>query len=269
MSQDLAQHQLTDNEFKRYSPHLLLEEFGVSGQLALKAAHILVIGMGGLGSPVSLYLAAAGVGQIVIADFDSVDSSNLQRQILYNSEDIGREKVAAARARLLALNPEVKVRAVARKLEGSALQLEIGMADVVLDCSDNLATRYLISQACVVLNKPLISGAAIGFDGQLMVFDHRLKGEACYHCLFPNEQPSSEPPPDEPAQSCGRSGVLGPVVGTIGSLQALEAIKLLVGMPSNQVGRVSRFDGRNLSWYHLTMSQDPNCLCSGYNCSRL
>lgn len=244
---------LTDEECLRYSRHLLLAEIGEAGQLALKQAKVLIVGMGGLGSPVGLYLAGAGVGQLVLADFDTVDTSNLQRQIIYASAELEQPKVTAARDRLMALNPAIRVRSVNRKLEGMALQMEVSQADVVLDCSDNLATRYLVNAACVQAQTPLVSGAAIGFDGQLMVFDFSKPAQACYQCLFPQAE--------EAQLNCASAGVLGPVVGTIGSLQALEAIKLIVGMASPQVGRFSSFDGRQLDWFHLKMNPDPNCPC--------
>jgi molybdopterin/thiamine biosynthesis adenylyltransferase len=246
---------LTDNETLRYSRHLLLKEVGEAGQLALKKARVLIVGMGGLGSPVGLYLAAAGVGQLVLADFDALDVTNLQRQITYTSADIGQPKASVARSRLLAINPEIQVRSVVRKLEGAVLSMEVDQADVILDCSDNLATRYQVSEACVRAAKPLVSGAAVGFDGQLMVFDHRQSEQPCYHCLFPKAE--------EVQLNCATSGVLGPIVGTIGSLQALEAIKLLTGIESPQRGRFSSFDGRSLDWFHMKMARNPNCPCCG------
>lgn len=255
MSKEIEQG-LTDAETLRYSRHLLLKEVGEQGQLALKRARVLIVGMGGLGSPVSLYLAAAGVGQLVLADFDDVDSSNLQRQIIYTCDDLKQPKVSAARARLLAMNPEINVRSVNRKLEGVALAMEVSQADLVLDCSDNLGTRYSVSQACVQAGVPLVSGAAIGFDGQLMVFDHRIPSQPCYRCLFPKAT--------EAQLNCSNAGILGPVVGTMGSLQALEAIKLLVDIDSPQVGRFSSFDGRYLEWFHLKMTRDPNCPDCGH-----
>ncbi|WP_221075157.1 HesA/MoeB/ThiF family protein [Agarivorans aestuarii] len=255
MSQTSKQSTLSDQEVLRYSRHLLLKDVGEAGQLKLKSAQVLLVGMGGLGAPAALYLAAAGVGKLVLADFDEVDSSNLQRQVLYREDDIKQPKVVAAKQHLQALNSNIQVRTVNRKMDEMLLAMEVAQADVVLDCSDNIATRYAVNQACVMAKVPLVSGAAVAFDGQLMVFDFRQAEQGCYHCLFPNAS--------EQQLNCSNAGILGPVVGTIGSLQALETIKLIAGIPSAQLGRFSSFDAHSLEWFHLNVNADANCPVCG------
>jgi len=246
---------LTDAEILRYSRHLLLEEVGESGQLSLKSAKILIIGMGGLGSPAALYLAAAGVGTVVISDFDSLEVSNLQRQIAYQSCDTGAQKVTLMKKRLEGLNPEIRVRCINTKMDESQLTMELMLADLVLDCTDNMASRQMINRACVQAKTPLIVGAAIRLEGQLMFFDHRKADSACYHCLFPNNE--------EQTLNCSNSGVLGPVVGTIGTLQALEAIKYLTGLPSGINNKLKLFDGKTLEWQSFAINKDPKCQVCG------
>ncbi|WP_220719978.1 HesA/MoeB/ThiF family protein [Agarivorans litoreus] len=255
MSQTSKQSTLSDQEVLRYSRHLLLKDVGEAGQLKLKSAQVLLVGMGGLGAPAALYLAAAGVGKLVLADFDELDSSNLQRQVLYREDDIKQPKVVAAKQHLQALNSNIQVRTVNRKMDELLLAMEVAQADVVLDCSDNIVTRYAVNQACVKAKVPLVSGAAVAFDGQLMVFDFRQAKQGCYHCLFPNAS--------EQQLNCSNAGILGPVVGTIGSLQALETIKLIAGIPSAQLGRFSSFDAHSLEWFHLKVSADANCPVCG------
>ncbi|GAB1623935.1 HesA/MoeB/ThiF family protein [Agarivorans albus] len=255
MSQTSKQSTLSDQEVLRYSRHLLLKDVGEAGQLKLKSAQVLLVGMGGLGAPAALYLAAAGVSKLVLADFDEVDSSNLQRQVLYREDDIKQPKVVAAKQHLQALNSNIQVRTVNRKMDEMLLAMEVAQADVVLDCSDNIATRYAVNQACVKAKVPLVSGAAVAFDGQLMVFDFRQAEQGCYHCLFPNAS--------EQQLNCSNAGILGPVVGTIGSLQALETIKLIAGIPSAQLGRFSSFDAHSLEWFHLNVNADANCPVCG------
>lgn len=248
---------LSDAETLRYSRHLLLDKVSEAGQLKLKNATVLVIGMGGLGSPVALYLAAAGVGNLVLADFDELDVSNLQRQVCYDSSQVGLHKVDAAKARLTELNPEIRIRGIKKKMSEMQLGMEVGMADLVLDCTDNLASRHLISQVCHSQNTALIVGAGIRLEGQLMMFDFTQSDSACYHCLFPATE--------EQALNCANSGVLGPIVGTIGSLQALEAIKYLVGLPSGIKNQLKLFDGISLNWQTFNISKDPACpVCSGH-----
>ncbi|CAG8999834.1 MAG: Molybdopterin-synthase adenylyltransferase [Candidatus Celerinatantimonas neptuna] len=249
----MTDKQLTDAELKRYSRHLLLGQIGEQGQQRLKQARVLIVGMGGLGSPVGLYLAAAGVGQLVIADDDVVSESNLQRQVLYSEDQLGESKVAAARERMAAVNSHIHIRPVARRLNEQVLEMEVMQADVVLDCTDNIMTRYAISDACRQANVPLVSGAAVGFDGQLMVFDFREPESACYRCLFPEAS--------DAVLNCSTAGVLGPMVGVIGSMQALETIKLLAGIDSPLRGRFSSFDGLSGEWFHLSMKCDPHCIC--------
>ncbi len=246
---------LSDEEILRYSRHLLLEEVGESGQKALKKARVLIIGLGGLGSPAALYLAAAGVGSLVVADFDMLEVSNLQRQIAYQSSDIGESKAALLKQRLANLNPQIRVRSVNRKMDQAQLMMELMMVDLVLDCTDNMASRQMINAACVQAKVPLIVGAAIRFEGQLMFFDHGQADSACYHCLFPSAE--------EETLNCSNSGVLGPVVGTIGTMQALEAIKKLVGLPSALSNRLKLFDGKTLNWQTFTISKDPQCSVCG------
>lgn len=246
---------LTDAEILRYSRHLLLEDVGESGQVALKSAKVLIIGMGGLGSPAALYLAAAGVGTLVLSDFDSLEVSNLQRQIAYQNSDIGAQKVTLMKQRLEALNPEIRVRSINTKMGESQLAMELMLADLVLDCTDNMASRQMINRACVQAKTPLIVGAAIRLEGQLMFFDHRQADAACYHCLFPNSQ--------EQVLNCSNSGVLGPVVGTIGTLQALEAIKYLTGLPSGINNKLKLFDGKTLEWQTFAINKDPKCQVCG------
>ena len=248
---------LSDAEVLRYSRHLLLQDIGDSGQLALKNGKVLIIGMGGLGSPASLYLAAAGVGSLVIADFDDVDVSNLQRQIAYQGADIGTKKVVAMKARLENINPEINVRSINKKMAKEQLLMELMMVDLVLDCTDNMHSRQMINSACVQAKVPLIVGAAIRFEGQLMFFDHQQADSACYHCLFPES--------DEPILNCANAGVVGPVVGTIGTMQALEAIKYLTGLPSTIKNKLKLFDGKTLDWQTFVINKNEQCSVCGEN----
>jgi sulfur carrier protein ThiS adenylyltransferase len=249
---------LTDAEMLRYSRHLLLEEVGELGQKDLKDSKVLVIGMGGLGSPAALYLAAAGVGSLVIADFDCLEVSNLQRQIAYSTGNIGADKVALMKNRLNQINPEVRVRSINYEMDKEQLLMELMMANLVLDCTDTMASRQMINSACVEAKVPLIVGAAIRFEGQLMFFDHSKPESACYHCLFPNEE--------EQALNCSNSGVIGPVVGTIGTLQALEAIKHLTGLPSGVKDKLKIFDGKTLEWQTFAINKDSQCrVCGNVN----
>lgn len=248
---------LTDAEMLRYSRHLLLEEVGELGQKDLKNAKVLIIGMGGLGSPAAMYLAAAGVGSLLLCDFDSLEVSNLQRQIGYQTGDIGGAKVELMKHRLAMLNPEIRVRTVNVEMDEAQLLMELMMVNLVLDCTDNMDSRQMINGACVKAKVPLIVGAAIRFEGQLMFFDHHQADSACYHCLFPNSE--------QQPLNCSNSGVLGPVVGTIGTMQALEAIKYIVGLPSGLKNRLKLFDGKTLDWQTFTISKDPQCSVCGQN----
>jgi adenylyltransferase/sulfurtransferase len=246
---------LTNEEVQRYSRHLIIPEVGVEGQRRLKEARVVCIGAGGLGSPASLYLAAAGVGTLGVVDFDVVDFSNLQRQILYSSSDVGRRKVEAAAGRLTALNPEVRVVAHETPLT-SANALEIlGGYDVVVDGADNFPTRYLVNDACVLLGKPNAYGSIFRFDGQASVF--ATKGGPCYRCLYP------EPPPPGLVPSCAEGGVLGVLPGIIGSLQANETLKLCMGIGDSLAGRLLLFDALSTEFSEVTLRRDPNCPVCG------
>lgn len=237
-------------DFSRYSRQVVLREVGVNGQQVLRDSSALVIGLGGLGSVASLYLAGAGIGRLLIADRDRVEASNLQRQVLYRGGDVGRSKTEAARAQLAALDPSVEIEAFEGRLEPVRLAAMVAGADVVLDCTDNFPTRFAINAACVRARKPLVSGAAIRFDGQLAVFDARRSDGACYACLFPQA--------GEAQETCEEAGILGPVVGTIGSLQALAALKLLLGR-NEDVNRLRIWNALDMTWKTVTVKRDPAC----------
>ena len=246
---------MNDEQLLRYSRHILLAEFGVEGQQRLRDAHALVIGAGGLGCPAALYLAASGIGRMTIADPDNVDLTNLQRQILYRTDSVGMPKVDAARATLAATNPEVELVTLKKRLAAADLREHVAGADVVLDCSDNFATRHAVNRACVAHAKPLVSGAAIRFDAQLMVFDLRKPGAPCYACLFPEEGEIEE-------VQCSVMGVLAPMVGAIGALQAMEAIKLVAGI-GDSGGKLLLLDAKNAEWRSVRVAKDPHCaVCS-------
>ncbi len=247
---------MDDQQLLRYSRQIMLSEVDIAGQDKLLAARVLVIGLGGLGSPVALYLAAAGVGQLVLSDFDEVDLSNLQRQVIHGLADIGRPKVESARDSILALNPEVGVTVLKQRLDGDALLQQVAQADVVVDCCDNFATRFAINSACVELRTPLVSGAAIRLEGQVSVFDSRDPASPCYRCLFPDGG-------DDVAQTCANSGVIAPLVGMIGTTQALEALKLLTGLGTPLVGRLLLLDAKHLQWRSLNLVRDPDCPVCG------
>lgn len=246
---------LNDQEFLRYSRQLLLEEFGPDGQEKLKQSTVLIVGLGGLGSPAALYLAAAGVGTLLLADDDQLHISNLQRQILYRTSDISQNKANLAKYHLQALNPTLRTIVIDLRLQEKLLTEAVLTADLVLDCSDNMVTRHAVNSACVAANKPLISGSAVGFSGQLLTIEPPY-AQGCYACLYPEAA--------EPQRNCRTAGVLGPVVGTIGTLQALEALKMLVGMTSPLSGKLRLFDGKQQSWSTLQLSKASNCpFCRG------
>jgi molybdopterin/thiamine biosynthesis adenylyltransferase len=247
---------MNDAQLLRYSRQIMLPQVDIDGQERLLAARALIIGAGGLGSPAAMYLAAAGIGHIAIADPDSVELSNLQRQLLHHDRDIGRNKVDSAEDTLKLINPDVQVSTIAAALQDEALAEEARQADVVLDCSDNFATRFAVNRACVKHRTPLVSGAAIRMQGQLAVFDSSRENSPCYHCLYKEGE--------ETDQTCTGNGVLSPLVGIIGSLQALEAIKVIVSMGETLAGRLVIFDGFTHEWRTLTLKQDPDCtVCSG------
>lgn len=248
---------MNDDQLLRYSRHILLTEIGVEGQEALLAARVLVVGAGGLGSPAAMYLASAGVGTLVLVDGDEVDLTNLQRQILHSAASVGRPKVISGRETLHRLNPEARIEVIHARLEGAALEEQIAAADVVLDCSDNFATRHAINRACVKYRKPLVSGAAIRFDGQVSVFDLRDGSSPCYHCLFPEGQEVEE-------IRCAVMGVFAPLTGIIGSTQAAEALKLIIGCGQSLDGRLLLLDGLGMEWRSISLGRDPACkVCGG------
>ncbi len=247
---------MNDDQLLRYSRHILLDEIGIEGQQAFLDARALVVGAGGLGSPAAMYLAAAGVGSIVLCDGDEVDLTNLQRQILHDAESVGAPKVLSGRRTLLRLNPEAHVEALQTRLEGEALVEQVRLADVVLDCSDNFATRHAINRACVATRTPLVSGAAIRFDGQISVFDLRKNESPCYHCLFPEDAEGEE-------LRCAVMGVFAPLTGIIGATQAAEALKVLAGCGTTLVGRLLLLDGLNMEWRSIRLERDPSCSVCG------
>ncbi|MCB1958963.1 MAG: molybdopterin-synthase adenylyltransferase MoeB [Rhodocyclaceae bacterium] len=247
---------MNDDQLLRYSRHILLPEIGIEGQQAFVDARVLVIGAGGLGSPAAMYLASAGVGTLVLADDDTVDLTNLQRQILHTAQMVGEPKVRSGELTLGRLNPEVKVLPLQCRLTGEALSREVAAADVVLDCCDNFETRHAVNRACHAHRTPLVSGAAIRFDGQLYVFDHRADDSPCYHCLFPEGE-------DVEAVRCAVMGVFAPITGIIGAAQAAEALKLLAGCGTSLAGRILLLDGLNMEWRSIGLARDPACAVCG------
>jgi|Transcript_53751 molybdopterin/thiamine biosynthesis adenylyltransferase len=243
---------MTDDDLLRYARHLMLDEIGVDGQQRLLDASVLVVGAGGLGSPVALYLASAGVGRITLVDHDTVALTNLQRQIAHDMTSLGQLKVESAAARMVALNPQVQVRALPCRADAALLDEELPAVDVVIDCCDNFATRHLVNAACVRHGKPLVSGAAIGFDGQISVYESRARQHPCYACLFPPESGFED-------VACSTMGVFAPLVGIIGSVQAAEALKLLAGIGEPLTGRLLMLDGRRMQWSEIAMQRDPAC----------
>lgn len=249
-------HDFSDEALLRYSRHILLPEIDIEGQSCLAKARVLIVGAGGLGSPVALYLASAGVGYITIVDNDDVDLTNLQRQVIHDMSSIGHNKAQSAAKRMQEINPEIKVTALTERLEGDELSRMVGQHDLVLDCSDNFATRHAINRATVQARVPLVSGAAVSFSGQLIVFDASNEQSPCYHCLFPGEQQGQD-------AACATFGVLSPLVGVIGSLQAVEAVKWIIGL--NRVpGQLLLYDAALMSFRSLVVPRDPECkVCAG------
>lgn len=248
---------MEDSQLLRYARHILLDEFGIEGQEKVLAARVLIVGAGGLGSPVASYLASSGVGEIVLADDDRVELSNLQRQILHTTERIGQHKAESGRIALAQLNPEVKVTPLIARLDEAGLIEQAASVDLVLDCTDNFATRHAINRACVALGKPLVSGAAIRFDGQVGVYDLRDAQAPCYHCLFPEAD-------DVENVSCATTGVFAPLLGIIGSMQAAEALKLLAGIGRSLSGRLLWLDARSMQWRSVNIARDPECPVCGH-----
>jgi adenylyltransferase/sulfurtransferase len=247
---------LNDKQLLRYSRHILLNELGIEGQERLRRAHALVIGAGGLGSPAALYLASAGVGTLTLVDGDRVDLTNLQRQVLHTTDRIGMPKPASGRMALAALNPDVRIETIEERVEGSVLEALVANASIVLDCSDNFATRHAVNRACVMHRRPLISGAAIRFDGQVATFDLRDPQSPCYACLFP--------PGDGEDELCSIMGVFAPVTGIIGTLQAAEALKIAAGIETGLRGRLLILDALTMQWHSVRVPRDPQCpVCAG------
>jgi molybdopterin-synthase adenylyltransferase len=248
---------MTDDELLRYSRHILLNEIGIEGQERITAGHVLIVGAGGLGSPVALYLGSAGVGEITVVDDDVVDLTNLQRQIAHTLERVGQAKVESIRAAIGAINEHVKVNILQTRADADLLDALVAKADVVLDCCDNFATRQAINAACVKHRKPLVSGAAIRFDGQVCVYDARQAQSPCYACLFPPDTHLEE-------TRCATMGVFAPLVGIIGSIQAAEALKLLSGAGKQLTGRLLMLDGRSMEFTEIGITRQLGCsVCGG------
>lgn len=249
----MADTVLDDAQLMRYARHILLDEFGIEAQERISSARVLIIGAGGLGSPAAYYLAAAGVGQITLVDNDEVDLSNLQRQILHNSERVGVNKALSGQQTLHALNPLIHIVPVQDRLDEAALHQLVPQHDVVLDCTDNFATRHAINRAAVAHRVPVVSGAGIRFSGQISVYDLRDPNAPCYHCLFPEADDVQE-------LRCATTGVLGPLVGMVGCVQAAEALKLLGGFGEPLIGRLLSVDALTMQWHTVRFKKDPECL---------
>jgi molybdopterin-synthase adenylyltransferase len=246
---------MNDEQLLRYNRQIMLPQIGYEGQQRLADARVLIIGLGGLGSPASMYLAAAGVGRLVLVDFDRVELTNLQRQIVHHTADIGEHKAVSAKNNLLAINPEIRIDAVTHRLTADELEAQVRQADVVIDASDNYETRFAVNTACVRQRTPLVSGAAIRLEGQVSVFDSRERDNPCYQCLYPRS--------GEDELTCSESGVLAPVVGIIGSIQALEAIKLICNTGDPLRGRVLILDALTMQWRTMKLRRDPACPVCG------
>ena len=243
---------MDDNQLLRYSRHILLPSIAYEGQQKLTQSHALVIGAGGLGSPIAMYLAAAGVGKLTICDFDTVDLTNLQRQIIHQTASVGINKALSAQLTLQQLNPEVQVLPVTSKADEDSMAEMVKQVDVVLDGSDNFATRYMLNRLCFRFNKPLVSGAAISFEGQISVFDFRKPNTPCYACLFPDDG-------SENSMRCADNGVFSPLVGIIGATQAAEAIKVLLGIGETLTGRLLLLDSLSMEWRSIHLKRDSKC----------
>jgi molybdopterin/thiamine biosynthesis adenylyltransferase len=247
---------VNDDQLLRYSRHILLDEVGIEGQQRLVDSHVLIVGAGGLGSPVALYLAASGVGHITLADHDGVDLTNLQRQIAHTTARVGQPKVESAAQAMQALNPEVRVTTRSSRLDAAQLDALVPTVQVVVDCCDNFETRQAVNAACVTHKVPLVSGAAIRMDGQLAVYDARDDTSPCYACIFPPDQAPEE-------VRCATMGVLAPLVGVIGTMQAMETVKLIAGLGSRLVGKLQMLDGRGMEWHEVRLQRNAACTVCG------
>lgn len=247
---------LSDEQLLRYSRHIMLPEVDVAGQEIWQNSRVLILGLGGLGSPVAAYLAAAGIGELVLVDDDQVDLTNLQRQILHTQARVGMAKVESARHALLELNPDIRITTLQTRLAAEALNSQVVGVDLVMDCTDNFSTRFALNRACFAAGVPLVSGAAIRFDGQISVYDPRQADSPCYQCLYGEG--------DDENLTCSESGVLAPLVGIIGAMQAMEGLKLLAGVGRSLVGRLLILDGRRMEWRELALHRDPACPVCGH-----
>lgn len=249
---------MNDEQLLRYSRQIMLPAVDIAGQQKLLDSHVLIVGLGGLGSPVAMYLAAAGVGQLTICDDDKVDLSNLQRQIVHTTANIGQTKTASATATLKALNPDVKIEGIAHRMSRNELIAQARSCDLVVDASDNFATRFLLNEICVQTRKPLVSGAAIRMEGQISVFRNDEADSPCYRCLYKDEA--------ELRETCSESGILAPVVGVIGTIQAVETLKVLLNVGKSLKGKVLIWDASTMEWRTINLKKDPNCpVCSHNN----
>jgi len=243
---------MNDLQLLRYSRHILLPQIEYDGQDKLTQSHVLIVGAGGLGSPVAMYLAASGVGTLTICDFDAVDLTNLQRQIIHTTQSVGTNKAVSAQQAIFEINPDVLVHTVQQKSTESEMAVLVAQADVVVDCSDNFATRYALNRLCFQHKTPLVSGAAIRFEGQITVFDFRHAASPCYHCLYPDTGSDQE-------MRCADNGVFAPLVGMIGTCQAAEALKILMGIGDSLQGRLLLLDALSMEWRTIKLSKDPAC----------
>jgi molybdopterin/thiamine biosynthesis adenylyltransferase len=243
---------MNDNQLLRYGRHILLPQIEYAGQEKLTKSHALIVGAGGLGSPVALYLAASGVGKLTICDFDNVDLTNLQRQIIHNTASVGINKAVSAQQTIYEINPEIVVKTIQQKSSEAEFTDLAETADVVLDCSDNFATRYALNRICFVLKKPLVSGAAINFEGQITVYDFRDNDSPCYHCLFPETNENTD-------MRCANNGVFAPLVGMIGTTQAAEALKLILNIGESLQGRLLLLDALSMQWREIKLKKDAHC----------
>ena len=242
---------MNDEQLLRYSRHIMLADMDIAGQEKLLAARVMIVGLGGLGSPIALYLTAAGIGHLVLVDHDVVDPSNLQRQIVHQDAAVGMSKVESAARTLRALRPDVELTLIDHKLEGAELEAAVAGVDLVVEGTDNLAIRYALNDACIVAGVPWVSGAAIRFEGQVAAFDPRRADSPCYRCLYPQA--------DELAETCAETGVIAPLVGIIGAIQALEVIKMIAGIGQSLVGALLVFDAKDTSWHRLKLPRNPTC----------